>query len=374
MGRQAQEEVRMRRLQRASILRLYFIKLFLPGLAASLGLFALILELVDLFGNLWRYLAQDAPFLSILKVIALYLPTALSNSLPIALLFAAAYSLAALYAGNELTVIFGSGVSLASLTFPVFIIAALLCVGSFLFDDGVVLKTIKAKNELSRSLLKQGDSMSNPDVTVISRDGEVVYRAQFYDDAGRSLSGVTVVERDASGAPVARTDAAIARWDGSRWVFGTVRRFVRVEDGSWTEVSFGSWSSDRLDERPDAFRSLNRDLEELSSSELGVYVKFLRRAGLPYAGALAERHKRFSFAFTPLIVVLLAGSSGCRFRKNVLLASLLTSLVAATMYYVAQMVSMLLAKTGAIDPIVGAWTPLIVFSAAGILLFRTART
>jgi lipopolysaccharide export system permease protein len=374
MDGQAQEEVTMRALGRASILRRYLVQLFLPSLAASLGLFALVLELVDLFGNLWRYLAQDAPFLDILKVIALYLPTALSNGLPIALLFATAYSLAALYASNELTVIFGSGVSLASFTAPVFAIAALLCVGSFFFDDSVVLLTLKAKNDLSRVLLKQSESMSNPDVTVISRDGEVVYRAQFYDDAGRSLSGVTVMERDPGGAPRARTEAAVARWDGKRWVFATVRRFERTLDGAWTELSFGSWTSDILDEKPEAFRSLNKDLGELSSSELSVYVRFLRRAGLPYAGAMAEKHKRFSFAFTPLIVVLLAGSSGGRFRKNVLLASLLMSLVAATMYYVAQMITMLLAKTGAIDPRIGAWAPFVVFSAAGVLLFRTART
>ena len=139
-------------------------------------------------------------------------------------------------------------------------------------------------------------------------------------------------------------------------------------------MSYGSWTSEKLDENPDAFRSQNRDLNELSSSELGVYVKFLRRAGLPFAGALAERHKRFSFAFTPFIVVLLAGSSGGRFRKNVLLSSLLTSLIMATLYYVTQMITMLLAKTGAIDPMIGAWAPFVLFMAAGVLLFRTART
>jgi lipopolysaccharide export system permease protein len=357
-----------------TILRLYLIKLFLPTMGAALGLFALILELVDLFGNLWRYLAQDAPLLSILKVMALYLPTALSNGLPIALLFAAAYSLAALYAANELTVIFGSGISLVSFTAPLFLIAALCSVGSFFFDDAVVLKAVKAKNELSQKLLGQSAGYSNPDVTVISRDGAVVYRAEFYDDTGRSLSGVTVVERDGKGEPAARTEAAIAHWDGKRWVFGTVRRFELLSDGSWTEMSYGSWTSEKLDENPDAFRSQNRDLNELSSSELGVYVKFLRRAGLPFAGALAERHKRFSFAFTPFIVVLLAGSSGGRFRKNVLLSSLLTSLIMATLYYVTQMITMLLAKTGAIDPMIGAWAPFVLFMAAGVLFFRTART
>ncbi len=361
-------------MRRVTTLRLYLLRVFIPALGAALGLFALILELVDLFTNLWRYLAQEAPLHSVLEVIALYLPTAVSDGLPIALLFAAAYSLATLYADNELTVIFGSGVSLRSFTMPLFGVALALCVASFFFDDSVVLSTIRHKNELSRQLLNQKQSLSNPDVTVISRDGAVVYRAQFYDDASKSLSGVTIVERDAAGEPDARIEAATARWNDALWVFGHVRRFEKAADGSWSDHSFDTWSSDLLDERPDAFRSQNRDLEELSSSDLRVYVSFLKRAGLPYAGAIAERNKRFSFAFTPLVVVLLAGAAGGRFRKNVLLATLLTSLIAATMYYVAQMICMLLAKTGAIDPRIGAWAPLTLFLAAGVIFFRKART
>jgi lipopolysaccharide export system permease protein len=361
-------------MRRATTLRLYLVRIFLPALLASLGLFALVLELVDLFPNLWRYLAQEASARSVIKVMALYLPTALSNGLPIALLFASSFSLAVLYADNELTVIFGSGISLTRFTAPLFVAAVLLSAGSFFFNDRVVLSTIKAKNELSKTLLGQKTSASNPDVAVISRDGAVVYRAHFYDDAGHSLSGVTVVERDTGGKPVARTEAAVARWDGTRWIFSTVQRFELQGDGSWTELSYGSWTSARLDEKPDAFKSQNRDLAEMSVSDLGEYVVFLRRAGLPYAAALAERHKRFSFTFTPIVVVLLAGASGGRFRKNVLLASLLTSLVAATLYYVAQMITMLLAKTGVLEPWIGAWSPLAVFIVAGVLLFRNART
>jgi lipopolysaccharide export system permease protein len=359
---------------RAKTLRRYLLGLFLPALGASLGLFALILELVDLFSNLWRYLAQEAPAAAVLKVMALYLPTAVYNGLPIALLFAAAYSLATLYADNELTVIFGSGVSLGSFMAPLFAVALLFCAFSFFFNDDVVLSTIKQKNDLSRKLLGQSASLSNPDVTVISRDGKIVYRAQFYDDTGKTLSGVTVIERDAANEPSARTEAALARWDGKAWVFGTVRRFEREAGGSWTELSYGSWTSPLLDERPDAFRSQNRDLSELSAADLGDYVAFLRRAGLPYGAAMAERNKRFSFSFTPIVVVLLAGASGGRFRKNVLLASLLTSLVSATLYYVAQMVTMLMAKTGDIDPRVGAWAPLLVFIVLGVAAFRKART
>ncbi|MGO8694188.1 MAG: LptF/LptG family permease [Rectinemataceae bacterium] len=361
-------------MRRIATLRFYLLRSFFSALGAAIVLFALILELVDLFGSLWRYLALGVPLFSILHVMLLYLPASVSNSLPIALLFAAALSLGSLYANNELTIIFGSGVSLAQFLMPLFFVAGLLCLLSFFFDDRVVLKTLREKNEYSSLLLKQKPSLSNSDVTVISKEGRIVYRVDYYDDQAQVISGVTVVERDSEGRPTERVEAATARWEGGRWVFGGVRLFDLRSDGSWGEESFDSWEEPNLNEPPDAFKSQNRDLVEMSQRELGTYVEFLRNAGLPYAAALAERHKRFAFAFTPFIVVLLAGAVGGRYRKNVLLMSLLASLLAATGYYVAQMVSMLLGKTGVVDPRVGAWAPLAIFAAAGYLMFRHART
>ncbi|HUW41571.1 MAG TPA: LptF/LptG family permease [Rectinemataceae bacterium] len=361
-------------MRRSTTMWLYLLRAFLPALGAALVLFSLILELVDIFGNLWRYLALGTALSSVLRVMLLYLPASLSNSLPIALLFAVALSLGSLYANNELTIVFGSGVSLARFMAPLFLIAALLCVAGFYFDDRVVLSTLREKNAYSSLLLKQKPSMNNADVAVISKEGRVVYRVDYYDDQAKVLSGVTVVERDAEGRPTERVEAATARWNDSQWVFGGVRRFDLRPDGSWGEESYGSWVEGDLNEAPDAFKSQNRDLVEMSVKELGTYVRFLKGAGLPYAAALAERHKRFSFAFTPVVVVLLAGAVGGRYRKNVLLMSLLASLLAATGYYVAQMISMLLAKNGVVDPRMGAWAPLAVFAAAGWLMFRRART
>jgi lipopolysaccharide export system permease protein len=361
-------------MRRTTTFRLYLLKSFLPTYVVAIALFGLLLELIDLFANLWRYLALDAPALSIITVMLYYLPTAISNTMPISVLFATAFSLGRLYADNELTIVFGSGISLTEFLAPLILAGIILSVASFAFDDAVVLPTIRAKNSLSRELLHQGISLSNPDVAVISKDGTIVYRADYYDDAGKSLTGVTLLEREPSGAPIARTEAATARWDGSKWVFSKVRRFERAPDGSWKDSTYGSWTKENLNEEPSAFRRQNRDLRELSVSELSDYVSFLRRAGLPYAEALAERHKRFAFALTPLVVVLIAGALGGRFRKNVLLMSLLSSLLAATGYYVAQMISMLLAKTGIIQPWAGAWSPLIIFALAGGVLFRVART
>lgn len=361
-------------MRRSFTLRLYLLRAFLPAFGAALVLFSLILELVNIFGNLWRYLALGTPLSSILRVIFLYLPDCLSNSLPIALLFATALSLGSLYANNELTIVFGSGISLAQFMAPLLVIAGLFCILGFFFNDRVVLQTLREKNAYSSLLLKQSPSFNNADVTVISEAGRVVYRVDYYDDQAKVISGVTVLERDAMGRPTERVEAATARWDGRQWVFGGARIFKLRADGSWGEESLGSWVESDLSEEPDAFKSQNRNLAEMSLGELGTYVDFLKRAGLPYAAALAERHKRFAFAFTPLVVVLLAGAVGGRYRKNVLLMSLMASLLAATGYYVAQMISMLLARNGIVDPRTGAWAPLAIFAAAGWLSFRRART
>jgi lipopolysaccharide export system permease protein len=360
--------------RRATTLRFYLVRTFLGVFFTVLVLPALILEIVDLFPNLWRYISLDASPRDVGRIMLLYLPSAISNSLPIALLFAVAFSLGSLYANNELTVVFGSGLSLAQFMSPLFIVAAFLSVASFLFDDRVVLPTLREKNRLSRQLLRQSVPLSNADLALISKDGRFVYRAEYYDESGPVLSGVTVVERDASGSPVARIEAATARWDAGKWLFGRVRRFEKRADGSWTEASFGSWTGEGLDEAPDAFRNQNRDLQEMPTEDLAAYVSFLERAGLPYAAALAERHKRYAFAITPLVVVLIAGAVGGRFRKNILLMSILSSLLSATCYYVAQMIAMLLAKTGVLDPEFGAWLPLIVFAIVGSLAFKFART
>jgi lipopolysaccharide export system permease protein len=355
-------------------LRLYLLRLFLPFLAGATGFFILILELIDLFANLWRYMSQDVPLPSILRLFVLYMPTCLAYALPVALLFATAYTLGSLYARNELIAVFCAGVKLNSFVLPLLVLSIGLSAFSYFFQDGVVLRTYKAKADYSRSLLGQKVSLSNADVAVIAKDGRIVYRAEYYDEATKNLSGLTIVERDAAGSPTTRIEAVSAHWEGAVWVLNRARRFDRQPDGSWMERDYGVLRAEGYDEPPATFRSQNRDAGEMSVADLVVYVASLRRAGLPYQAALAERHKRLAFSFAPFVVVLISSALGSRFRKNVLLMSLMTSLLVATAYYVTQMVTMLMAKTGILPPQLGAWLPLGLFAVLGAALFRWART
>jgi lipopolysaccharide export system permease protein len=136
------------------------------------------------------------------------------------------------------------------------------------------------------------------------------------------------------------------------------------------DESMASLELSGYDENPESFRSGGRPVEELPVKEARAHLEFLMRAGLPSIGPWAEYYRRFSYALTPILVVMLSAALTGLVRKNILLMSLLISLVSATAFYVMQMLSMLMAKGGMLPAPLGAFAPIIFFSLVIPLVFR----
>jgi lipopolysaccharide export system permease protein len=357
------------------LLRRMLMRQFLPIFVVALVFFILLLQLIDIFGSIWRYFAHDVSVAQVAWIALLYLPKCVSFALPVSFLFAIAYTLGLLYANNELFAIFGSGVSLYRLVLPFLVLGTALSVGGFFFEDAVVIPSFQARNETYALAVQQVTSLSQSNVAVTSPDQRVVYVADYYNDALRRLTGVTVVIRDARMALVSRIDAQSAEWQDTRWVLEGCRTFTwDPKTRLLTDSTQPRYDSLLLNEPPATFRRLARNIEEMNRSESERYVAMIRRAGLPYREALTDVYRKYSFAFTPLIVAFIASSLGSAFKKNILLMSLLSALVISVGFYVMQMVSAILSKNGVIPPLAGAWTPFSLFVVLGFMLFRTART
>lgn len=346
-----------------------------PRLGGAVALFLTVFLLADLFQNLWRFLSLDASPGKILPWLLLGIPDHLVQALPVALLFAAAYTIAETYAAGELVVVFGSGISLARYALPLIALCAALSAGSLWFEDAVGIPARTGRADRSREMLGQKAQYSASNVTLMASGGRFVYRAGYYDDAGSALNEVDIVERDADYAPLRRILAERAVWNGSLWRFRNARIYRRADGpGHWTESAAAEWTDPDIAEPPVSFRSMRGDLAAMNLRELRAYASFLDGAGLPAAGARTELHRRWAFSLAPLIVGFLAAASGGLFRKNALLMSLLLSLSIATAYYVAQMLGTLLAKTGAVPPALGAWFPTALFLTGSLIFFLRART
>lgn len=350
---------------------------FVPAFLVAVLFFVLLLQIIDVFGSVTRYIAREVSVLEIGRIALLYTPKCAAWALPIAFLFAVSFTLGQLYARGELAAILGAGISLYRLVAPFLALGVLLSAGSFFFEDAVVIPTYERKNAAWAAAVKAVTSLSQANVTVASADQREIYQADYYNESQTRLTGLTVIVRGSDLAFARRIDAAWAQWQDGRWVLHDCRQFAwDPASRALTDAVRDTIDDRALDEPPAAFRRLTRKVEEMGFREAREYVALLRRtaAGQVSDQAQTDLYRKVSFAATPLIVALIAASLGSAFKKNILLMSLLVSLVVSVLYYVTQMVTGILSRNGVIPPLAGAWIPFFLFLLVGGMLFRTART
>ncbi|MDR0600563.1 MAG: LptF/LptG family permease [Treponema sp.] len=351
----------------------YLVKQFLPIFLSALTLFITLVLLIDLFLNLVRYLENGAAIADILATSFYYIPKSVIYALPVSLLFASAYILGDLSARNELTTILGAGFPFWRFCLSLVLMGIMASVFSFFFEDQVVIPTLRKKNELSRKLLNTQAEENLSDIVIKLEEGRLIYSVDYYDMTSQTLNGVTIIEFDQNKSVLFIISADRALWtDDSYWSFvnpliydwgdqGFFRPREYTETGSYTE-------------EPDTFKRSSVSAADLNARDAGLLIKDLKRAGLPSVSAQADYHHRFSFSAVSFVVIFLSVTMSGRFKKNILLLSLLASLGVAAIYYVIEMISMMGARVGLVSPVLGAWFPVFVCTAAGLLLLRYGKT
>ncbi len=353
------------------------IRSFILSFIVSILFFMMIIELLDLFSNLWRYINNNIPLSAILKVGILFAPKCLFYAMPISVLFSVSYTLGSMYSRNELIAVFGSGISIYSFTLPLVICGLFLSVFTFIFHESVVTDTYNRKNELTAELLRTKKTYSNNNITVMNPDRRIIYSADYYNDNTKTLSSLMVLDKTKNSLHPVRIDCKWATWDESLniWVLMDCRKYFYDEnENKYILESIPSIENHLYNIEPSTFRKVVKNIEEMNIKNAADWIKSLKSAGLPYRSPLTEYYKRFSFPFTCLIVSIIASSIGGNFKKNILLMSLLMSLLISAFYYIIQMIMVLFAKLGYIPPLAGAWGPFVFFIFISFTLFRYAKT
>jgi lipopolysaccharide export system permease protein len=353
----------------------YLYKKFMPVFIGAVAFFSLVLVLVDLLMNLWKYIQNQVPATQVFMLMLYYIPKTVWYAVPLGILFASSFTLSNLYANNELTAIFASGVSLFKFTLPLLIFSFFMSFALFFFEDRIVVNTYARKSEMQSQMLKEEKSFNNDRIVVLAEGGNIIYKADLYDDAQQRLHNVYFVFRDKKQNLQAVIHADSARWDEDlkNWRLQNAVQYTN-KDNTITVEDVSSVFANRLVEPAETFRNNTISVEEVTVKVAGEYIEHLMRTGLPYNEALSLYYKKFAFPFVVFIVVFLSIGLSGRTAKNVMLTSLAFSISAAVLFYVTQMVTMLLAKFGYISAFTGAWFPIILFTILSVVLLRFART
>lgn len=355
-----------------SILQRYLLKLFLQVFVVTLLFFILLLQLGDLFLNLAQYLQNHVHPLTLLKVMYLYIPKCISFAMPLSVLFASSYTLGNMYIRNELTSVFASGMPLAALVAPLVLCGLLISIGMFYFEDRVLIRFQKQKIDLVNTLLDPQRNLNSNDIVILSDSGKIVYFADYYDDTQKELTHVLIVIRDERGVISTVIKGKSAQWQGDHWAI--VDKACYTFTGEHDTVYSTSFDEKLLCEPPETFQRNIASIDEMTIAQARVFINSLKKMGLPYHEYLSQYYRRFSFPFTTFIVLFFSVSIGGRFKKNVLLMSLLFSLALAVLYYIMEMMTMLFAKWEYISPLAGAFLPFLIFTLLSIAMLKIART
>ncbi len=356
-------------------LAFYILRLFVPLFVASMATFAFILELVDLMMNIWKYILNMTPPSVVGSVMLFFLPKAFTWALPMSVLFASCFALSSLYSKNELTALFASGVSLLRFSFPLILTAAFLSLGLFFFQDKIVVRSSQKYEELKSNALGERKNKSNDHIALLSSDGKKIYKAEYYDDESRRLHRLYVLSRTEDKQLESLIYAPLAVWSESEGHWLSEDGVEYIYDGQ--KVKSGSVNTVdqmQLTEPPETFRNNTMSVESATVLESRAYIKRLQKAGLPFGEALSQYYNKFAFPFVVLIVAFLSIGISGKSQRNVFVISLTLSLGMAVLFYVAQMITMLMAKFGMLPPLMGAWLPVAMFIAISAFLIRRART
>jgi len=342
----------------------YLVKQFLPIFLSALALFMMLVLLIDLFLNLTRYLSNGAALTTILKVSLYYMPKSASYALPVSLLFASAYTLGDLSAKNELVTILGSGMPFWRFCLSFMIIGIIASFFAFFFEDKAVIPTLRIKNQMSKELLKTAaESLSN--IVIKAEEGRLIYAVDYYDHDTLSINGVTIVELDENNHLLSMVYAPRAEWRESFWVFSNPILY-RWDNGFLRPTTV--LDTEKYREAPETFRRSSVSPSDLNARDAANLIKDLRKAGLPVNSALVDYHHRFSFSTVSFVVMFLSLTVSGKFKKNIMLLSLLASLGTAVIFYVIEMITLMSARVGLLPPFLGAWIPVFVCTIAGFFL------
>jgi len=332
-----------------------------------------ILQIMDLMVN------KGVSVLDIGHLIVLIMPNFMLFTIPIALLVSILIAMGRFSADNEITVLKASGVSLIQIYYPVAIASLLAFVAAIVIGYFLVPQSNFATKRLLFELASQNASIGIKEkVFNADFEGLLLYADKIPAD-GQYMEGVIISDNRIIG----EQNTILAK---KAFLVADPKLMIvklRMENGSIHTVS-----SDLKNYRKVDFKSydINLDLsatlaaftDEHKSSGDMTMTELLERMKKPGLGDAAVRemaievHKKFSIPLSCIFFGLLALPLGITSHRAVKSRGFAVGILIVATYYLLRIGGEALVETGRLSPVIGVWTPNLIFAFLGIYLFYMA--
>lgn len=345
-----------------------FLRLFLMFSLAAPVLFII----GDWTDNVGRYADRELTGSDLLLGYLYQMPLFISWSLPIAALIATVFTVSNMARHSELAAAKASGISF----FRGLIMLPVL--GVFFTIIGLVLSevvpvTTRMKAEVMREKPAQQPTRS---AFVYHDDDGSVFSLRRLDPETNSITGL-VMERE--GDPPGRAHlyltGAVAQYapDSGWTIENGYMRLYGAEQGEST-WQFATARVRSFDEPPEQLLAIPREPEEMRYAELGAFIDALRRSGGQPLELMVEQAQKVAIPCATLIIILFGMPLANAAARSSPAYGIGIALGITIFYMLFFRVAGAAGSSGAIDPVLAAWTPNLVFAGAAVVLWARVRT
>ncbi len=341
--------------------------------------FTLISLFVDIFENLNRFIDNKVTMDILFSYYRASLPSMLSVTVPVSCLISTVFTYGMMTQRKEWLVFKSSGLSLYRLSMPILFLGLILSIGSFYFDNTVVIKNNKKKNEIKNTYMsKKNNRNKNKGVfenIYFQINKKDLVALEKFNSNNNVAVNLNYIEID-NGELTRRIDAKKAIWEeiNSNWNLKdfSIREFE--ENGLEKNVIISKNDSlINLGFEPNDIIKTASKSEEVSYSELKNQIISLEKNGINTLRWKVDLNYKIAYSFISIIVIF-CGIPLSVYRSNTTLAfGGGLSLATIFSYVILLKFGQSLAYGGVLSPFLGAWTSNIIFVIIGIYLMINAR-
>jgi LPS export ABC transporter permease LptG/LPS export ABC transporter permease LptF len=341
----------------------------------SCGTLFVLFTLFDLLDDIIR---NNVPIRYVLDYFAFLTPQILMWVVPMSVLLAILINFGILEKNSEITAIKSGGWSLYRIAIPIFLIASGACAGLFVLQD-YILPYANVRQDNIRNEIKGRPPQTSAGFQRkwIFGDFNRIYNYEYFDWRRDSFIDLNIYEIDLNAISIARRiHAAKARIEISgAWVLedGYVRDYRSKQNGfiriKSTQFAFPEKEAYFKTEIFQPKESAKR-----TYSQLNNYINNLRKSGYNATELKVELNKKISFPFSCFVMALLAVPFSFSTGKKGAFFGIGMSVAIAMVYWGISGLFEAMGDYGFLLPALAAWSPNILFGAAGLVLLFTIRT
>ena len=357
------------------ILDKYILKEFLKFLGITCISLIILFLIVDFFEKNRMFLSNHATAKQMASYFLFSIPMIISYMLPPAVLLATLFTYSSLSKFSEIIAMKANGISLYRISIPPLIIAVLISIFSFFFNELITPVAIQKTEHIIHVDVQKKKTLGFFKQNEIWYHSEnAIYNFKMFDINKNTLSGITINYLNPDFTLKARIDAETAEWQNNKWSFHNVLS-THFDKDNVPVLEISKESVIDIPEIPDDFKIIQKDAEKMGYFELKKYVDKIKTEGYDIQSYLVNLHGKIAVSLVTIILVIIGVSFSLRSeRSGGVMQSIGIGIFVGFSYFLVHAFSMTLGRSGMVPVLLAAWAANILFSAVAAILFYRVRT